>query len=208
MCKQKTFLAIDNVWDESQSIDGAKVFLQSHFHDESVVMVTSRSLKTLVSLGIKEANCFEIPVLGDEDAKRLFLQHAAYGKEYVSHEDVEAIEECVSICYFKNGSKRGGHYLPLALKALGVQLGYVGNEISDWLKTLPKVRDFNYFDEEDNPVFSILRSSFDRLRLDDQSLFMDVVIFTPVTEYGMKEGLMQFLSYVRNQDLQEIGTRV
>lgn len=39
-----------------------------------------------------------------------------------------------------------------------MQLGYVGNEPSDWLKALPKVRDFNYFQEKENPVFSIFEA--------------------------------------------------
>lgn len=93
------------MWDESHSIEEAKLFVQAHFYDRSVVMMMSRSLKTLMSLGINEADCFEMPKREEEDAKRLFLQHAAYGKQFPSHED-EAIEKCIALCYFNNGYSR------------------------------------------------------------------------------------------------------
>ncbi|KAG0611358.1 hypothetical protein M758_7G135500 [Ceratodon purpureus] len=206
MREQKIFLALDNVWDDFKSIEEAKMYLQAHFHDKSIVMVTSRSLKTLTYLGIDESNCFPMPELGHKDAKKLLLYHAASGKQFSSHQDKQDIEECIAFCYFSKDKKGGRHYLPLALKALGVQLGCVGNEPSMWVKTLPKVKDFNYLEEENNPVFSILRSSFDRLQAVDQNVFMDVVLFTPRLSPAV--GLIHWLSLVYSQDLQEIQSRL
>ena len=134
--------------------------------------MTSRFLETLTCLGINVSNCFEMPKLEYEDAKALFLYHAAYGKHFNSYEDKRVIKKCVLLCYFNNndtkdyyyfsnGDTKDCYYLPLALKALGIQLGTVGDKPSHWLKILPKVKDFNYFVKEHNPVFNILRSSFD-----------------------------------------------
>ncbi|KAG0623537.1 hypothetical protein M758_3G181400 [Ceratodon purpureus] len=181
MRKQKVFLAIDNVWDDSKSIEDARMYLQTDYHKGSVVVVTSRSLKTLTYLGIEKSHCFEMPELEFQDAKDLFIQHAAYGIQFSKYDDICAINKCIALCYFNKGDNKGGHYLPLALKALGTHLGYLGRNPLDWVKALPKVKDFNYLQEEQNPVFSILRSSYDRLRPMDQSLFMDLVVYIPAT---------------------------
>jgi hypothetical protein len=197
------------VWDDSQSIKGAKMYLQIPFHEESVVVVTSCSLETLTCLGLSVSNCFEMPKLEHEDAKALFLYHAAYGKHFNNYEDKRAIKKCVSLCYFSNGATKDCYYLPLALKALGVQLGSVGDKPSHWWKILPKVKDFNYLEDEHNPVFSILRSSFDRLQPIDQCLFMDVVMFKVMHRPDISNpNLWEWLSYVYNQELEEIESWV
>lgn len=207
MCKQKTFLAIDNVLDDSKSIEQAKMYLQANFHDGSVVMVTSRTLATLTYLGINTSACFEIPELEREDAKNLLLHHAAYGTKFSNYQDELIVDECVALCNFRKDNKRGYHYVPIALKALGTQLSYIGNKPLEWSKTLPKIKaNFNILKEEHNPVFSIMRSSFDRIQdPNDQDLFIDVVLFTPDWEIM---GPMEWLSYVYNQDLQEIQDQV
>lgn len=108
-----------------------------------------------------------MPDLEYEDAKNVFLYHAAYGFEFLDSDDQSAIKECVALCYFRKGDVEWPyryHYLPLALKALGVQMGCVGNEPSVWKENLPQMKHFNYLDEGKNPMFSILRSSFDRLQ--------------------------------------------
>ncbi|KAG0611617.1 hypothetical protein M758_7G152900 [Ceratodon purpureus] len=208
-CKQRTFLAVDNVWDDSLSMEGAKMYLQTPFHEKSVVMVTSRSLETLTSLGISVSDCFEMPKLEHEDAKALFLYHATHGKQFSDYEDQRSIRKCVSLCYFSNGDQGSCHYLPLALKALGVQLSCIGDKPSQWLKILPKVKSFNYFEEEHNPVFSILRSSFDRLQPIDQCLFMDVVMYKPMRRPDIGNlDLSQWLSCVYNEDHEEIESRL
>ena len=163
-----------------------------------------------MNLGIAESNCFEMPSLGHEDAKNLFLHHAAFGIQFPNDDDKRAIEECVAVCYFHKGYREGGHYLPLALKALGVQLGFVGKSPSEWVRALPKVRDFNYLQAKENPVFSILRSSFDCLQSVHQCLFMDLVLYLLEPEFLQmdKIGVMKWLSVVYDQDMEEIGSMV
>lgn len=139
----------------------------------------SQALEILSFLGIRKSECFEMPGLELEDAKSLFLHHAAYGIQFSNNDNKYVIEECIAHCYFCKGKNKDGHYLPLALKALGVQLGCVGKSPSEWMKALPKVRDFNYLQEEENPVFSILRSSFDCLQSTYQNLFMDLMLYNP-----------------------------
>lgn len=66
-----------------------------------------------------------------EDAVNLFLYHAADGKQFKNHEDELAIESCIARCSFQKDDNQGYHYLPLALKVLGVPLGTL--EIVLWI---------------------------------------------------------------------------
>ncbi|KAG0570618.1 hypothetical protein KC19_6G175400 [Ceratodon purpureus] len=123
-CKQKIFLAIDNVWPDSKSLEEAKKYLYNlDFHEESVVIVTSRVEGTLTSLGVRKEDCFAMPSLEEEDATNLFLYHATSGNQILNDNDKQAIKECIRLCYFSKGKWKDRHYLPLALKALGLQLG-------------------------------------------------------------------------------------
>ncbi|KAG0570620.1 hypothetical protein KC19_6G175600 [Ceratodon purpureus] len=192
-CKQKIFLAIDNVWPGSKSLEEAKKYLNNlDFHEESVVIVTSRVEGTLTSLGVRKEDCFAMPSLEEEDATNLFLYHATSGNQILNDNDKQAIRECIRLCYFSTGKLNDRHYLPLALKALGLQLGNrFEKRPSEWVKALQDVRNFDSLQDEVNPVFSILRSSFDCLKLAEQNLFMDLVVFFPddfyyyVEEYEM-----------------------
>ncbi|KAG0575671.1 hypothetical protein KC19_5G022200 [Ceratodon purpureus] len=209
-CKHKIFLAIDNVWPDPKSREEAKKYLKlgKEVHKESVVIVTSRALETLTSLGVSKKDCFAMPSLEKEDAEKLFLYHATSGNRVLNENDKHAIKKCIDLCYFSTG----GHYLPLALKALGLQLGCIDKRPSEWVKALKEVKDFNPLKDEENPVFGILRTSFDSLKSTEQDLFMDLVVFTPmhskVDEEGLSFGLMDWLAVVHNQSLQEIGNRV
>ncbi|KAG0562237.1 hypothetical protein KC19_9G129000 [Ceratodon purpureus] len=215
-CKQKIFLAIDNAWPDLKSREEAKKYLKlgKEVHKESVVIVTSRALETLTSLGVSEEDCFAMPSLKKEDAEKLFLYHATSGNRVLNKNDKQAIKKCIDLCYFRKGRSNDGHYLPLALKALGLQLGNrFGKRPSEWVKALEEVKDFNPLEDEENPVFGILRTSFDSLKSTEQDLFMDLVIFTPRhskvdEEAGLSFGLMDWLAVVHNQSLLEIGNRV
>ncbi|KAG0566821.1 hypothetical protein KC19_7G090100 [Ceratodon purpureus] len=181
--KQRTFLALDNVWDDSLSLEHAKMFLkEAAFQEGSVVMVTARSLRTLGYLGIEKSQCFEVPELSKVDATNLFLVHAANGRQYVNENDINMIDECVSRCYFRKSEKQGCHYLPLAVKVLGMHLGYLGNDPKQWLESLPRVQNFDLHFPEENPVFGVLRLNYDRLSTEDQALLMDMVCYRPKFE--------------------------
>jgi len=174
--KQKTFLAIDNVWDNTKSIKQALMFLQAPFHPDSLVLVTTRAQRTLELLGIDGGACLEMPKLGQGDATNLFLHYAANGQQFTSEKDVSFIDMCVERCYFSKGDGGGFHYHPLALEALGRQLGCLGKNPCEWAKILSSVWNFNAFSGE-NQVFDVLRISFDLLRPIEQALLMDVGFF-------------------------------
>ena len=139
-------------------------------------------------MGVDGDASFEVPDLGLEDAMNLFLYHAAGGKRFVKNEEKRDILECLQRCYFQKGDGRGWHYHPLALEALGLQLSFLGDKPSEWVENLWRVKNFSYL-SGGNPMFGILRSSFDLLPLCDQSLFMDLVVYTPFNETDMKEWL-------------------
>ncbi|KAG0561686.1 hypothetical protein KC19_9G083900 [Ceratodon purpureus] len=177
--EQPAFLALDNLWDDSASIEHARMFLQeAAFPEGSVVMVTARSLRTLGYLGIDKSQCFEVPELSKVDARNLFLYHAANGSQYVDKGDIDMIDECVSRCYFRKSEKQC-HYLPLAVKVLGMHLGSLGSDPKQWLESLPRVRDFDLHSSEENPVYGVIRLNYDRLTPGEQTLFMDIVCYHP-----------------------------
>lgn len=209
LSRQKTFLVVDNVWDDSESVEKAKMYLQASSHKQSV-LVMARSLSTLQLLGIDKSACLEMPELGKEDAMKLFLFHAADGKQFENHENKVATENCVARCYFQKGDKRGYHFLPLALKALGVQLGTLGDNPLEWVKNLPEAKDFNFLDEIQNPVFSILKSSYDKLKPADQCLFMDISLFMPFERHfgSLEIDFMEWLCFVHKQKEHEIQNGV
>jgi len=135
---QRTFLAIDNVRDNDHSIKQAKMFLNTPFHEDSLVLVTARSQSTLALLGIDRNACFEILELGQEDATSLFLYHIAHGEQFTNREDIDSIEWCVQKCYFHKGDGGSYHYHPLALEALGRQLSCLEEKPSKWRQLLSR----------------------------------------------------------------------
>ncbi|KAG0606625.1 hypothetical protein M758_9G156100 [Ceratodon purpureus] len=209
--EQPAFLALDNLWDDTESIEHAKMFLQeAAFPEGSVVMVTARTLRTLGYLGIDKSQCFEVPELSEEDARNLFLYHAANGREYVNKGDIDMIDECVSRCYFRKSEKQGCHYLPLAVKVLGMHLGSMGSDPKQWLESLPRVRDFDLHSPEENPVFGVIRLNYDRLTLEEQTLFMDIVCYFPGFDDDDDDNsqLMEWLGIVHQKKWEEIGVQL
>jgi hypothetical protein len=177
ICQQQVFLALDNVWQ--QSVEEAKVYLRAGFHHGSIVMVTARSIDILSRLNIDKGDCLEMPELTEEDAKCLFLHHAAPGLQFISEDDKQKIQHCVRQCKFRKGVNMGEHFHPLALKVLGAQLGSLGGDPSIWVENLSKDDKFNQFREKEHPIFSILRRGYDSLLEEDQLLFMDGILFHP-----------------------------
>ncbi|KAG0555600.1 hypothetical protein KC19_12G180800 [Ceratodon purpureus] len=153
-CKQKIFLAIDNVCPDSKSLEEAKKYLKlgKEVHEESVVIVTSRGLETLTSLGVRKEDCLAMPSLEEEDATNLFLYYATSGDQVLNDNDKQAIRECIRLSYFSEDKWNDiGHYLPLALKALGSRLGSFDKRPSEWVKALKEVRpDFNHLQDKEN----------------------------------------------------------
>jgi len=204
-------LAIDNISDNHQSIQLAKTFLEFPYHVESLVVVTARSQSVLELLGLDGDAYLEMPDLGEVDAVRLFLHHVVGGKEFFEDKEKCDIMTCVRRCYFSKGDGQGHHYHPLALQSLGLQLGCHGENPSLWVKHLPRARTFNFL-SGGNPMFDIMRSSFDLLPPRDQALFMDVGCFSyqdPRYRGPYFEGLnVGWLCDVQKLDEEEIIVRV
>lgn len=172
--RQPVFLALDNVCEES--IQEANGYLEVCARNGSIVMVTARTIDVLHRLGIDETDCLEMPELDEEDAKQLFLYHAACGVKFFSEDDNQKVLHCVKQCKFHKGANMGEHFHPLALQVLGAQLRSLGSDPSIWMENLQQKHNFNQFGEE-HPIFNVLRGAYDSLLEEDQLLFMDIVLF-------------------------------
>ncbi|KAG0578028.1 hypothetical protein KC19_5G199100 [Ceratodon purpureus] len=212
--EQPAFLALDNLWDDTKSIEHAKMFLHhAAFPEGSVVMVTARTLRTLGYLGIDKSHCFEVPELSKVEARSLFLYHAANERQYVNKGDIDMIDECVSRCYFRKSEKQGCHYLPLAVKVLGMHLGSLGSDPKQWLESLPRVRDFDLHSSEENPVYGVIRLNYDRLTPGEQALFMDIILYCPryhVLLFDVDDisPFREWLGLVHRKKWEEIGVQL
>ncbi|KAG0606394.1 hypothetical protein M758_9G137800 [Ceratodon purpureus] len=218
--QQQVFLALDNVWQ--QSVEEAKIYLRAGFHHGSIVMVTARSIDILSRLNIDKGGCLEMPELNEEDAKWLFLHHAAPELQFINEDEEQKIQYCVKHCQFHKGANMGQHFHPLALKVLGAQLGSLGRDPSIWVENLSKDDKFNQFREREHPLFSILRRGYDSLCKDDQILFMDGVLFNPsqrhlyMDDYFVTAGLdhmyrldlFEWLSLVHKSEVRIIKDRL
>ncbi|KAG0605542.1 hypothetical protein M758_9G067200 [Ceratodon purpureus] len=212
--EQPAFLALDNLWDDSLSIEHAKVFLHhAAFREGSIVMVTARTLTALKYLGIHKSQCFKVPELSRADARNLFLYHAAKEREHVDKGDIPMIDECVSRCYFRKSEKQGRHYLPLAVKVLGMHMGSLGSDPKQWLESLPRVRDFDLHSPEENPVFGVIRLNYDRLSPEEQALFIDIVCYHPYSNPHVKNdkywtSLREWLGLVYRKKWEKVGVQL
>jgi hypothetical protein len=198
--KQKSFLTIDNVWDDFDSLEQGNLFLRAPLVEGSWVIITSRFRKTLKSLYVDKKACFEMPELDKDDARQMFLHYANNGEEFENRVDVNAIEECIKSCYFCKGDGQGSHYHPLSLKALGIFLQYEGKGPCVWMENLQKLKESSYLREPVNPLFNILRTNFDRLPKGEQELFMDLAMFSPSRTWTREADLMDWLCLVHNKE--------
>ena len=214
----KVFLAIDNVWDDTRSIEEAGGYLTNEFHPESKVLVTSRCKQTLTNLGISEACCFEMPDLKEEDAIGLFLHYACPSLSPVelgNPEHLEVVMQCISHARY---SKRRDtemspayHFHPLALKALGLFMKTLTPFPRKWMEKLnnPKILGSKVKD-----VDNVLRTSFDMLPSDDhRAMFLDVALYAPKQFLNRDlastvDEVCEWLSIVYGQDVEVVKDKV
>ena len=185
--RHKVFLVIDNVFDNLKKIEQAKQYLRAEYAPGSIVLVTASSISILQELNIEERSCFEMPKLEEEEARSLFLYHAAPDYDYKAHE--ELLEQCMgSVKQFFVGpgadDNKNYHYHPVALKKFGVQLGYHPEQWGEKLNKWPCVDHTEFFPKSfdmliPNSQVSFLRKSFDKLVFRDQLLLMDAALFYP-----------------------------
>ncbi|KAG0569871.1 hypothetical protein KC19_6G122400 [Ceratodon purpureus] len=171
MQSNKVVLAIDNVSRNSKIREEALKYLRLEYGQGSIVMVTARAVGELEILGIVSGSCLAMPELVRDEARALFLYHA----DPMVEVDEGVVMQCINRCHFGKGDGKGSkHYHPLTLKVLGSQL--VGRHPGEWKSQLEEEDLFNQLQEQENPVFSILRRSFDTLKFEQRMLFMDVAL--------------------------------
>ncbi|KAG0613627.1 hypothetical protein M758_6G117300 [Ceratodon purpureus] len=223
MQSNKVVLAIDNVSRNSKIREEALKYLRLEYGQGSIVMVTARAVGELEILGILSGSCLAMPELVRDEARALFLYHADPRVEV----DEGVVMQCINRCYFGKGDGKGSkHYHPLTLKVLGSQL--VGRHPGEWKSQLEEEDVFNQLQEQENPVFSILRRSFDTLKFEQRMLFMDVALidiesfsgrdyWSRITHFGFIENsdywstwynLFEWLSMVQGISTNEVKKRL
>jgi hypothetical protein len=205
--KERVFLALDNVSDESK--EQAKSYLEANFGGGSRVLVTARSLDQLQCLGIHKDHCFAMLELELEEAKSLFLSYTRLKENEV---DEELLKKCLERCYFSNGlsatsSSGGYHYHPLALRVLGSEVGdFIRLDKTRQATMRTRIDTFNLSRQKEHPVFSILRISFDSLKEEDQLLFLLIALVLPNKPYGSFHPVlaMEWLGMVHGKEANDI----
>ncbi|KAG0588925.1 hypothetical protein KC19_2G278800 [Ceratodon purpureus] len=201
--KDPVFLALDNMSDEDASIREVQTYLLGRLPAESIVIVTARSKDWLLRVRpfINESKCMQMPELMLDEAKSLFKKSC----DVESRNDVDEklILRCLERCYFQKEDGNGGfHYHPLALDVLGRQLSRL-TDLKEWVILLDRIDEdiFNQSRENNHPIFSILRKSFDALSPGNQLLLMDVALYLPNDDsgfYGSAHSVFDWLRMVHN----------
>jgi hypothetical protein len=179
----KVFLALDNVTDAPEILEEVRWYLSVSYCVGSMILVTSRSLRVLLSeLQIAKHHCLEVPDLNEAEAISLFLQAGPSNKhlELSSYSDDEQLRvlEGVQKALFTRKLRSGEQFHPLALMALASRLGKLIDKPEQWRKTLENL-DLKFTQHKDHPIFSILGSSFEMLPEEEKLIFMDVALFKP-----------------------------
>ncbi|KAG0554019.1 hypothetical protein KC19_12G056800 [Ceratodon purpureus] len=171
LCTQPIFLTLDNVHDDFKTLEVAQTYLKASYGSGSVVLVTARSISVLKKLNLDATNCLEMPELEENEAETLFLSYADLPSRHEVDEGL--LKDCIERCHFLKGDGRSRHYHPLALKVLGQQLGC---NTTKWAAQLRNIDTFNQLKDKTNPVYSILRNSYDSLDRKHQMMFMDLAL--------------------------------
>lgn len=214
--RHRIFLVVDNVSGSSKTIEQAKSYLKAEYAPGSVVLVATCSLGILQSLNIDERNCLEMPKLEEEEARSLFLYHAAPDNEV----DEELLQQCMGTVkqfYAGVNDSNSYHYHPIALKQFGVQLGFRpeqwGEKLTKWTSMhRPSVlrKSFDMLIPGSRPSF--LRKSFNTLVLEDQLLYMDAALFYPEPpEHGStfkQLNILKWLSSIHGMCLGDVMWKV
>lgn len=193
--RHKVFLALDNVNDTQEMLENARMFLRAGFHPESKVLVTARSCKVLEQLfgSLAKMTSIPVPKLTQEEAIRLFLQHATYENstiESFSSECKDVIVRCVEQCF-------QGH--PLALKALGARLRIISDvDPQQWSEHLEDL-DFKMSHDRVHPIFSILRTSYDALPEGHKFVYIDIALYAPQGVLWSVGNLCNWLGYMHQK---------
>ncbi|XP_031261006.1 disease resistance-like protein DSC1, partial [Pistacia vera] len=122
-------------------------------------IITTRDKQVLRNCEVGNASIYEVKGLGDDDACKLFRQHAF--RQNLPTEDYGELSNRV-VAYAKG--------LPLALKVLGSSLYSKGKEV--WESAINKL-------EKGPPlgIKKILKVSYDGLEKEEKDIFLDIACF-------------------------------
>ena len=175
--------------DSFTIMDQAQSYLTVGYNEDSIIIVTARSLDILRALEITD--CLEMPVLEAGEARSLFMHHANLA---IQEANKEMIMQHVNRCMFYNGNVSSLHYHPLALIVLGSQVAAGKRNV---------LAGFNESSSHGHSVFSILRKAFDALSFSDKLLFMDVALSRLSGDH-----MFQWLSRIHNISVDTVKKKV
>ncbi|KAG0588944.1 hypothetical protein KC19_2G280600 [Ceratodon purpureus] len=201
--KDPIFLTLDNMSDQDASIVEVQSYLSARLPIGSIVIVTARSKDWLLRVRpyMDESKCMQMPEMMLEEAKSLFVKSSSAMLR--NDVDDKLILRCVKRCYFqKEDDNKSCHYHPLALDVLGKQLSRL-TDLGEWVMLLDRIDEdiFNQSRENNHPIFSILRKSFDGMSPGDQLLFMDVALYLPNNDVNFRQvdySVFEWLGVVHN----------
>ncbi|XP_024391955.1 disease resistance protein Roq1 [Physcomitrium patens] len=165
--ENKTILVFDNVKNQSQIEDVVPID-DLFASNGSTLIATTRDSKAIKYCG-KEVHKINIEELDEETSMKLFITHS-YGQENLPNELIEVGKKIVRAC---NG-------LPLSLKVMGAFLRK-NKRLRCWEQALQKLKRGRELDGDENnsnyKIWKILRVSFDNLKVEEKSMFLDICCF-------------------------------
>ncbi|XP_028806100.1 TMV resistance protein N [Neltuma alba] len=152
LCNTRVLLILDDVSDISQLVNLAGK--KGWFGKGSRIIITTRDQHLLVQHGVSQ---YEMNFLSQVESRQLFLQKTFKGDQ-PNGDYLKLFETVIE-------STKG---LPLALKVFGSFL--CGRNTIEWEDALKKI-------SSSDPIFNILKVSFDGLEYNEQTIFLDVACF-------------------------------
>ena len=222
MNEHPAFLVIDNVQFDGVSDQEVREYLNIKYHCRSKIMIISRSLDVVEGLLGKLVYCHQIPCLTRDEAAGVFLQGAPQlDYSSLSCNERAIVEDCLREAWFSHCEEPlrqngGGHFHPLALKALGVYL-YERNQPSDvlswntYLHEYGKLKDTR---ESYKRMFEILGLQFNTLDRMTQLMFVDISLYAsealraPILSNSPLEELIGWLANVHGKPTELVRSKV
>jgi len=177
------FLILDNITSNAHLLHEVQDYLKMGFPPKSRIMMTSSSKTILEDLLPNMELYMPMPTLMVEEARVLFLKHAAPMKAIseLTRQEQNIFGICIQKCWFS--SPEGGFYHPVALMALAdffSRLGRVkGNQLLVWMDHLEKemdlVKDILRSSED---LFGILGLQFSTFDFSEKLLFLDLALYS------------------------------
>ncbi|CAJ1952283.1 unnamed protein product [Sphenostylis stenocarpa] len=167
--KKKVLLILDDV-DKQEQLH-AVVGRSDWFGPGSRVIITTRDKKLLASHDVQRT--YEVKKLNKNNALQL-LKWKAFKMHYFDPTYEELFNRAVT---FASG-------LPLALEVIGSNL--YGKSIEEWKSAIHQFEKY-----PDNPIQTILKSSFDSLEEKERSVFLDIACCFKGYELAEVEDILQ-----------------